>query len=123
MEMKAIIKRFDEVIWEKASKFAIEKIYKDIEIFHKIKDFEVYVKDHNKCHDEIKEQFRELDQGINVVELNLSEELAIAMKKAETDIKHKILSEIGGKPLNRRDIIKLIANKVDKTEMYSSLSK
>ena len=123
MEMRAIIKRFDEVICEKASKFAIDKIYNDIEVFHKIKDFDLYVKEHQKCHEEIMEKFRELDQGLNIVEISLSEELAIAMKKAEQDIKHRILTEIGGKPLNKKDIIKLIANKVEKTELYNSLSK
>lgn len=44
---------------------------------------------------------REIDQTVTLVEMNLIEELAEAMKKLDQEIKQKLLKEIGGKPLSK----------------------
>lgn len=121
IENKSIIKRFDEVLCEKASKFSIDQLRREIDSCLKSEDLDKILEDSKAKYSELFEKFREVDQTIFLIETNLSEELAEAMKKLDQEIKHKMLKEIGGKPLDKKEIMAMIECKVNKNDLYTSL--
>ena len=109
---RKIIKRFDEVILDKASKYSINKLYEDIKVFVENEPYEKFVEQYKKKWEEINERFREMDQGLSTVRLfnnmhqfrlnwTLAKNLQIQWNKIEQQIKASVLATIGGKPLEK----------------------
>ena len=59
-----IIRRFDEVITTKASKFSIDKLYEKFQDYHKLEKFDEYVKESKKLHREHRSSLEELDEKV-----------------------------------------------------------
>ncbi|CAI2381910.1 unnamed protein product [Moneuplotes crassus] len=120
-ENKAMIRRFDEVICEKASKFTIIKLYKDIEVFlekEKFRDFKnVFEASCKGFNGKIIELKAELDQ----LHIKLSGELTDLLEDTAKIVKKSIISEIGGSPIDSKELAKLLLLKADKSLLENEM--
>ncbi|CAI2359572.1 unnamed protein product [Moneuplotes crassus] len=120
-ENELIIKRFDEVLLDKASKFSINQVYKDIDKLMSKKTYLENKKDLDSRNMEAELKLKELEQEINNVESRIGQEIQSAVEQSEINTLTKLYNKMGGKPIQKEEIIRLIAGKADKTELYGNL--
>jgi formyltetrahydrofolate synthetase len=90
-DTKQIIRRFDEVLLEKAPKFDIEILKKDIKKFLPSVDFEVYKSDQVEMSQKINRNFKEIENKF----VENYDEIMVNMKEAMKNLSINIKENLG----------------------------
>jgi len=96
-----IIRRFDEVITTKASKFSIDKLYEKFQDYHKLEKFDEYVKESKKLHREHRSSLEELDEKVGFSWIFFKDDISCMKTQLnnllKTDLNHYSYSHISFK--------------------------
>jgi len=84
---KSIIQRFDEVLSQKASKVVVSQINTDLQGYQTIEDFHKFIQTNDHDFFEVNDKWRELNLNMELIETNLSQELAEAIYKVEIEVR------------------------------------
>ncbi|CAI2360509.1 unnamed protein product [Moneuplotes crassus] len=116
-EAKEIIKRFDEVICEKASKFSVD------DITHRLKKFltkEEVIKieaDYKRESDLLIQELKSMRKEYIEIKRGIIKENLSLLDKSSKDVEKRIINHLGGKPYSTYEIQEMLSHKADKTKM------
>ncbi|CAI2361494.1 unnamed protein product [Moneuplotes crassus] len=113
---KEMIRRFDEVLLEKASKFNLEELKIELKKYIHSKSFQEFLSqlssDQAKAHKEIEQ----LNQKVENIEKGYSKKIDQKMECSLKDVKKKVFETIGGKPITANELDNLLKLKADKKD-------
>ena len=111
-ESKEIIKRFDEVICEKASKIDVTELIKQLKDYVKKDQFlTIY-----EFKDSVVEDLDLMYTRISDIHKETKEMLQGMVTKASTELRRQIVSDLGGNPVHVDELKTFLNLKVDKVE-------
>ena len=120
-QTKEIVKRFDEVILEKASKISLEAVDQKFELYVKKEQYEG---DHNKISEfqnNTQGSIKDLSSGIEQLTQKVDVEIKLAVKKATNYLSNELKKNSGKGYVNKEAVLEMISDKIDKVELLSLL--
>lgn len=84
---KQIVRRFDEVLLEKASKFSIDQIYQTLSLYINNATFENFTDEYNKNHILVNRKIELVEQAFFKTKEDITNEMEKAVKRAFLKLK------------------------------------
>ena len=111
-----MIKRFDQIICEKASRMDIKEIYSELTQYVKRSQFNTIFEFKEGIRIGVMEYIDLIHLKINEVKEGLTQELARMVFNKGNEVHREILEALGGKPIDRDELMLLLDVKVDKSD-------
>ena len=116
IQHKEMIKRFDQIICEKASRMDIKEIYSELTQYVKRSQFNTIFEFKEGIRIGVMEYIDLIHLKINEVKEGLTQELARMVFNKGNEVHREILEALGGKPIDRDELMLLLDVKVDKSD-------
>lgn len=116
-----IIQRFDEILWEKASKIHLEEVQNRFANYLTMKEFNEFLKTKTILEKERTDKLADLNSRVDEIIAYTKQLLATSIVKITQDAKNQVLDSLGGKPVEPKELhalLKLKAN-VDEFELVN----
>ena len=111
-----IIRRFDEVLLDKASKVSVQEVYEYTTRFLEKAPFMEHLNASEQRHRGHGEEMERMNDLIQTINENLNRESNVAVKKATTQVV-KSMNPNGGNMLDANEIKNMMSGKVDRDEL------
>lgn len=117
IKIKKIVRRFDEVLLEKASKFSIDKIYEKFQNYLQDQDFSEFRENCKKFERRWDAELERIQKVVNENYEELNNTLGHAISDIAIDVERKILLNIKSKCIDREELQSNMCLKADREDI------
>ena len=114
-----IIRRFDEIILQKASKFSLDEIDKKFDSYFKISEHNKYEKNLQRLIEDINTRINEFDNKLKYFRETSFDDLNNQMNAVLYKLRKEIIDSYGGHPVDAREVDAKLSLKADYKELDS----
>lgn len=97
--------------------------YTDVEIYHTKEAFTKFKEEYNSNVGQVEDNFENLKETISQLHVKLSNELSSLMVDVARQVKKSLITELGGSPIDAKELAKLLLLKADKSIVESELNR
>eukprot|EP00347_Sterkiella_histriomuscorum_P007561 403348445 len=133
-QSKEMIRRYDEVLLEKANKMAIKEVYETMAAnYVKNKPYDESYSEHEQKLQKLFEETKEMRDNLQIITENINKDIHSAVRRATTQLKSQLQNSFGGGAgsqsgtsisnigsgigLDNNELRKILIQKVDKQEL------
>ena len=114
-----IIQRFDEVLWEKASKIWVNDVAKQFEDYISVEEFNIFQQMRNDTDKKFQAKLNNFDKKIEDLNTSTKQIIANSVIKISKEAKDQLINTLGGRPVEPEELRALLKLKADKDDMHT----